>query len=115
MLGRTEAVKALAQDVSVKMDQFGKRLEAIESRSTPEALGSAGAPAPSNTSTPAPEVQNDGHSTPAYSRLTPLPWAERSVNEVPDYEEIIVWYDEEDGSEGNSTKLFSKVGQDGER
>ncbi len=41
LLGLTEAVKALAKDVSVKMDQFGKRLEAIESRSMPEALGSA--------------------------------------------------------------------------
>ena len=121
MLGLTEAVKALAKDVSVKMDQFGKRLEAIESRSTPEVLGSAGAPAPSNTSTPAPEVrnapndtsapapvvQNDDHSTPVHGGMAPLPWAERSVNEVPDYEEVITWPDEEDGSEGNSTKLFS--------
>jgi hypothetical protein len=42
--------------------------------------------------------------------MTPVPqWADRSVNdlEVPEYEEVIVWQDEEDGSEGSSTKLFS--------
>ncbi len=57
--------------------------------------------------TPAPEVQNDDHSTPAHSRLPPLPWADRSINEVPDYEEVITWLNEEDRPEGNSTKLFS--------
>lgn len=87
------------------MNQFGKRMEALETRSTPEALGSAGAPALNSTSTPALEVQNGSDSTPMHSRSTP--WADRSLTEVPNYEETIVWPDEEDGVEGGSSKLFS--------
>ena len=79
------------------MNQFGKRLGALETRSTPEALGSAGAPALNSTSTPAPEMQNGSGSTPTHSRMTP--WADRSLTEVPNYEETIVWPDEEDGVE----------------
>ena len=40
-----------------------------------------------------------------HSRSTP--WADRSLTEVPNYEETIVWPDEEDGVEGGSSKLFS--------
>ena len=105
MLGLTEAVKALAQDVSEKMDLFGKRLEALETRSTPEVLRSAEAFSLSNTSTPAPEVRNDVDSTPVNDRTAP--WADRSVNSVPDYEETITWPDEEDETGGSSTKLFT--------
>ena len=103
--GLTDAVKALAQDVSERMNYFGKRLEALETRSTLEASGSAGAPAPNSTSTPAPEVQNGSASTPMHSGSTP--WADRPVTEVPNYEETMIWHDDEDGVEGNSSKLFT--------
>ena len=35
------------------------------------------------------------------------PWADRPVTEVPNYKETIVWHDDEDGVEGNSSKLFT--------
>ena len=104
MLGLTEAVKALAQDVLEKMDLFGKRLEALETQSTPEVLRSAKAFSLSNTLTPAPKVRSDVDSTPVHDRTAP--WADRSVNSVPDYEETITWPDEEDETGGSSTKLF---------
>ena len=75
--GLTDAVKALTQDVSERMNHFGKRLEALKTRFTPEALESAGAPAPNSTSIPAPEVQNGSVSTPMRSGSTP--WADRPL------------------------------------
>ena len=88
--GLTDAVKALAQDVSERMNHFGKRLETLKTRSTPEVLGSAGAPAPNSTSTLAPEVQNGSVSTPMRSGSTP--WADRPVTDVPNYEETNIWH-----------------------
>lgn len=56
MLDLTEAMKAFTRDVAEKMDSFGKRLEALETQSTPDVPTSAGVLSLNNTSTPVPEV-----------------------------------------------------------
>ena len=106
-------MKALASDVSGKLDSFGRRLEALESQSG----GTGGAESSSNTSTPAPEAlrsdclapSHEG-STPCREGLTPChggptPWADRSVNEVPNYDKVLVW--PEDDEEASSSKIFA--------
>ena len=60
----------------------------------------------SNTLTPTLEVQRKDDSVPNNGRVTP--WADRSVNAILDYEETLVWPDEEEGElSSSSTKLFS--------
>jgi hypothetical protein len=102
----TTAINALAKDVSEKMDSFGKRLEALESRpDAPEPVRRSEELPPDNTSNPAPEALGSDLSTPRREKSTP--WAERDVNEVPNYEEILTWPEEEDESGGGSSKLFT--------
>ena len=93
----TNAIDALASDVAKNMASFGRRLEALEVRSVPEAT--ADARPEDNTLTPAPEAPNPtpgDTSTPEVrsrsSRSTPVTsqptlWADRSLTETPDYEE----------------------------
>ena len=90
-----DAVRTLATDVSEKMECFGQWLAALESgdRASPEVRSStalsfydAVTPAPEVRrleQTPAPEVQRIDQSM-------PLLWADRPVNEVPDYE-VVTW------------------------
>ena len=92
--GLTDAVKALAEDISEKMQSFGRGLEVLESLPAPEVARSAGVLSPSNTSTP--EARRDGESTPVVAREKPSVWADRSVYSVPDYEEHITWPDDDD-------------------
>ena len=63
--GLTEAVKALAKDVSEKMDTFGRRLEALEPRSAaPEVPDSEVLSLSITTSTHVPEARRNDHSIP---------------------------------------------------
>ena len=111
-VGILDAVRALAADVSEKMECFGQRLAALESgdRASPEVRSSttlsfddAVTPAPEVRrleQTPAPEVRR-------IDRSTPLLWADRPAVEAPDYNEVITWPDDEEENGGNSTKLFA--------
>lgn len=102
--GLTDAIKALARDVSSKMESLGERIEALESDSTAnrQPLG------PIDASTPALEVRT-GSSTPEVPKENSRPrlWADRPPIEQPNYDEVIVFPDDyDDELEGNS-KLFS--------
>ena len=77
---------ALARNVSEKMDMIGRRLEALESR----------------------EVGNDEV---PYRRCVASPFLRRRnpgrTGEVPNYEELPIWPDEDDESGASSTRLFA--------
>ncbi len=110
----TKAIDALAGDVSEQMASFGRRLEVLEVRSVPET------PAEPDNTSPTPEAlpnpTPDGSSTPEVrsrsraTRSTPVnnqstPWSERSLTEPRDYEEILVWPDEDDDQNNHTSKL----------
>ena len=111
--GLTKAIEALAKDVANKFGTLGERLNALErgQQLAPQVQNSHEA-IPLNTSTPAPEARRPHVSeTPGERQTKGLErpsWAERPVDEVPDYEQEIVWPDEEDddASSANS-KLFA--------
>ena len=95
--GLIQAIEALAQDVANKFGTLGERLNALEGRPlAPQVQNSHGAISFS-TSTPAPEaqrpslVQKPGEPS---SRQTNgperLPWSERPLDEVPDYEQVLI-------------------------
>ena len=102
--GVADALKAMGTDIANKMEEFGQRLALLESRSA----GPSADHHSFDTSAPrAPEVRKDGITTPA-PNIQPLPWAERPVDEVPDYNLQLSWDDEEPGDESTTTSnLFS--------
>ena len=93
--GLTKAIEALAKDVANKFGSLRERLNALEQNQqlTPQVQNSHDA-IPLNTSTPAPEAQRPNVSeTPGERQSKGLErpsWAERPVDEVPDYEQEIV-------------------------
>ena len=122
--GLGEVIKAMGDDIAKKMAAIDKRLASLESRSTDRnvenrsvdtsmlestSLESQSAvrrrPGPVDTSTPAPEVRKNGGSMPTPTEQSLL-WADRPVDEVPDYSAQITWDDEDDDNQTGS-KLFA--------
>ena len=113
----TKAIDALASDILKSVASFGRKLEALEVRSVLEAPAdarpgdntltpapAAANPIPNDTSTP--EVRSrSAQSIPATSPLTL--WVDQSLTETPDYEETLVWPDEEDDQSSSLNKLFT--------
>ena len=62
-----------------------------------------------DTSTPAPEVQKNGRSTPTLTEQSLL-WADFPVDEVPDYSAQITWDDEDEDNQLHGSKLFAVSG-----
>ena len=113
--GLTQAIEALAQDVANKFGTLGERLNALENRPlAPQVQNSHGAISFS-TSTPAPEarrpslLQKPGEPSNCQTNGPErLPWPERPLDEVPDYEQVPVWPDEEDDDTSSAnSKLFA--------
>ena len=111
------AIKALAEDVSRQLGDVGQRLGALEANKKPT---SSHAVSPIGTSTPTPEARNGSSEVPEVqgneavvkTPLNPaaaslLSWAERPVDEVPNYKEQLVWPDEEDEASSGNSKLFA--------
>lgn len=111
------AIKALAEDVSRQLGDVGQRLGALEANKKPT---SSHAVSPIGTSTPTPEARNGSNEVPEVQgnetvRKTPLnpaaasllSWAERPIDEVPNYEEQLTWPDEEDEASSGNSKLFA--------
>ena len=96
--GVTDAIKALAEDVSAKIGALGDRIDALETRpQDPPVVRQDSVLNPVNTSTPASEARS-GSTSPGVntSAETRRLWADREVHEAPDYDEIVVWPDEDD-------------------
>ena len=106
-----EAIKAMGDDIARKMAAIDERLASLESRSTAEPQSAVrhveGRPV--DTSTPAPEVRSNGGSTPTPTEQSLL-WADRPVDEVPDYSAQITWDDEDDDNHSNSKLFFVSEG-----
>ena len=90
-----------------QVSQLGARISALEDHRTEgQGVRTSQMLAPVNTSTPAPKARSnltlvsseENHST------TTRFWADRPVEEVPDYDKVIKWPDEDD--EAGDTKLF---------
>ena len=117
--GLTDAVKALARDVSNKMESLGERIVALESGNAAnrQALN------PIDASTPAPEVRTGSSppevqtvsSTPEVSKENSRPrlWADRPRINQPDYEEVIIFPDDPDDSGALRTGSSSERGSTG--
>ena len=114
--GLTDAIRALARDVSSKMESLGERIEALESDPTANRrpLGPIDASTPAlevRTGSSPPEVRT-GSSTPEVSienttSRRPRLWADRPAIEQPDYDEVVVFPEDEDDDLNSNSKLFS--------
>lgn len=105
--GLAIALRALATDLTNKMGEFSRRLTALETRPpTPEVKSDQ----PIVTSTPAPEARSENVPTvtPPSEREQPSRlWADRQVDEVPDYSTPVTWDDEEEDTTMVGQKLFA--------
>ena len=115
--GLTEAIKALAWDVSSKIESLGERIEALEAdpSANRQPLG------PIVASTPAPEVRTDilppevrtGSLTSEVSKENApnqpsrLLWADRPPIEQPNYDEVVVFPDDYDDDYDDDNELVS--------
>ena len=98
-----------------KFGTLGERLNALENRPLAPQVQNSHRVISFNTSTPAPEarrptlLQKPGEPSNCQTNGPErLPWPERPLDEVPDYEQVLVWPDKEDddASSANS-KLFA--------
>ena len=103
-----DAVRALATDVSEKMECFGQRLAVRrQSLTGGEELHSAVLLRRNDSRTGGAKIGANTCTGGAKNRpINALLWADRPVNEVPDYE-VVTWPDNEEENGGNSTKLFA--------